>query len=524
MTNIPDEKERITVLVIDDDRDRDEVYEEFFSKFASDPSGCYLIVPRIPKTPKEAVAALLSREAALVVLDLRLDQLWEAHAETLIGIMRDQRTPVALLSMDFNDPVVSGRAQRALSSLRDVPKLGFLPYMNSIYGHCRDANGAKRPDALPEDPVIIWNLMCAEAKNHGHYWTPRRHDGITMFHLTDTHFGAMKPDLVNAVAIANGAKRGNLVADFLIWTGDITEHGLPEEFRLAQKFVDELRNVGVLEPFCPIAMCPGNHDLCRPLALASKLEWIEEDAERDGKRRRDESKKRRAWRVKDDAVNGDLWEYGTQPYREFFTCLTGDRAPLPSDGYRFLTQWVHYGFAVLEFPIEAHIVPTRSDQHQPKPFIDEALFKAVTERVITVIKNSKLAETTCLIVLLHGRDPDQPDTYARRTDELMTRVMEFGYPTIVVGGHEHLRDHVIHHRRLTIIGAPADESKADRLTLPSIGFIRLSNLGTTSLTCEVTPLSKSAGDRGVTNWDSAKSRRFELSSRSKNWDDVSQVS
>lgn len=505
-------KQTIKVLVIDDDRERDEVYADFFSKYSGDPRSMYDISPAIPKSPGEAIRYLLSREIGFVVLDLRLDGDWGDESPRIIDAIRRYEIPVVLLSMDFNDPVVSRRAQDIFAALRVIPKLGFLPYTNSIYSHCRDSNGDIRGDVLPEDPVTIWSLMCAEAKGHGQYWSPKKRGEISFFHLTDTHFGTMKADLLNAAAIKAGAKDAGLLADFLLWSGDITERGLPSEFELAFRFITQLKEAAVLDDVLPVSVCPGNHDLCRPLALTSKMEWTEvedESGEKVGK-----------WVVKDTLVNRELWEYGVQPYREFRFRVSGEEAPLPSVGYRWSTQWTHHGFAILELPIEAHIVPTRSDR-TPEPFVTVDEFNRITENVFSVISKASLDAYVCLIILVHGTDPDQPGNYAMRTEELLARIGELGHPIIVCGGHEHLRNHDIRGRKLVVKGGPPDELKMEGLGLPSVGYIKLSNLGTRKLTCEIVPLQKSLGDGKVSRWDAGRKRTFELSDRSGNWDDVS---
>ncbi|MDQ7746786.1 metallophosphoesterase family protein [Hydrogenophaga pseudoflava] len=70
-----------------------------------------------------------------------------------------------------------------------------------------------------------------------------------LLHLSDTHFGTERPQVVAAVL--------DLVAlqapDLVVLSGDITQRARPDQFRAARAFADQLG--------APVLAIPGNHDI-----------------------------------------------------------------------------------------------------------------------------------------------------------------------------------------------------------------------------------------------------------------------
>ncbi|GIH04117.1 3',5'-cyclic adenosine monophosphate phosphodiesterase CpdA [Rhizocola hellebori] len=80
---------------------------------------------------------------------------------------------------------------------------------------------------------------------------------IVLAHLSDTHFDGGQRSAARAGQVMDylHALPGHL--DAIIVTGDITDHGLPEEHEQAEK---------VLRSSLPVHTCPGNHDGYTPYA------------------------------------------------------------------------------------------------------------------------------------------------------------------------------------------------------------------------------------------------------------------
>ncbi len=77
---------------------------------------------------------------------------------------------------------------------------------------------------------------------------------LVIAHVSDTHFGNEAQD----PASRNAAVMDHLLAmsprpDLLVVTGDVADHGLPEEYAEARAWLDRWDG--------PLAVCPGNHDV-----------------------------------------------------------------------------------------------------------------------------------------------------------------------------------------------------------------------------------------------------------------------
>lgn len=82
---------------------------------------------------------------------------------------------------------------------------------------------------------------------------------LTFAQLTDTHFGFENSDasighVQNAIELVNDEKTHGFDIDFVIVTGDITDHGRAEEFQDAENTLAEL------DPEIPYYTIAGNHD------------------------------------------------------------------------------------------------------------------------------------------------------------------------------------------------------------------------------------------------------------------------
>ena len=70
-----------------------------------------------------------------------------------------------------------------------------------------------------------------------------------VLHISDTHFGTQRPQVVEALLAFAQQQQPNAV----VLSGDITQRALPAEFRAAKAFTDKLG--------APVLAIPGNHDI-----------------------------------------------------------------------------------------------------------------------------------------------------------------------------------------------------------------------------------------------------------------------
>jgi hypothetical protein len=500
-------KQAASVLVIDDNRTRDAVYRNFFKVLSAHDEFMYSVNVIIPDSPTKAIHEILRKSSCLVVLDMMLTDEWEAHTSHLYEALKRSGVSIGMLSLDFTAEDSAKAANRVLTELKGCPKAGFWPYEQTIERH-----GAQNMSLLANQ-ISVWNLTFNEALGFGKHFQPNTVGEVTFLHLTDTHFGKTTPDFLNAIEISNGAKGINnlpneqakhLQVDHILWTGDITNTGMPAEFDLALKFRSQLESAAMLTESTPISVAPGNHDLCWPLALSSRLKFFENKEEMKS-----------WWQLDYDSKFISLWEFGMQPFRKFHRQIVGQDAPEQEVGFSWHPEWAGLGYAVLVLPIENFVVKIKSGDGEitPAPFINEQQFKNITDQAIKAIKASLLNKGVCIIVLIHGRTPDQPDSGAKRWDRLMDLIIQEGHPLLVIGGHEHETTHLAKGRRLTIIGTPhAVESTKGSETLPGVGFIRLKGLGTAALSCELVKVQKGRGDKDPDKWIQLPATRFVLKS------------
>ena len=70
-----------------------------------------------------------------------------------------------------------------------------------------------------------------------------------LLHLSDTHFGTERPQVVEALVSLAAQQR----PDVVVLSGDITQRARPDQFQAAKRFVDRLG--------APVLAIPGNHDI-----------------------------------------------------------------------------------------------------------------------------------------------------------------------------------------------------------------------------------------------------------------------
>ena len=71
-------------------------------------------------------------------------------------------------------------------------------------------------------------------------------------HLSDPHFGGAEHHAARAAAVMEYLHKLERPVDAVVVTGDVADHGLPEEYRQAAE---------VLKYQAPLLFCPGNHDV-----------------------------------------------------------------------------------------------------------------------------------------------------------------------------------------------------------------------------------------------------------------------
>jgi predicted phosphodiesterase len=77
-------------------------------------------------------------------------------------------------------------------------------------------------------------------------------EAYAIAHVTDTHIGRQDPPLRDQVFLRTASEINRLGVDFVIITGDLTDNGTPEQYRLFLQMLDHYE--------VPTFVTPGNHD------------------------------------------------------------------------------------------------------------------------------------------------------------------------------------------------------------------------------------------------------------------------
>jgi hypothetical protein len=219
------------------------------------------------------------------------------------------------------------------------------------------------------------------------------------------------------------------------------------------------------------------------------------------------------WVLEETNHTEELWKFGFAPYESFYSRVTKRKSALPTPGFNLQTHWKSRGFVILELPLEEQSVKNHSD-HNPTAFLSSEAFKSISTAALKEIDGAKLDKTTCFVILIHARMPSAKAEHVSIWQGFVDSLEERGYPLIVFGGHEHLRQNIKDRRRLTIVGGAAHQNQTSGLqTLPRVGFIKLINVGTQRLGCEVRYIVHELQDNGRPGWrvDPA-CNRFQLGS------------
>jgi 3',5'-cyclic AMP phosphodiesterase CpdA len=84
---------------------------------------------------------------------------------------------------------------------------------------------------------------------------------LVIAHLSDTHFGNDEGQAADRTRrVLDALLRMDPLPDVLVHTGDVADHGLPEEYDEAVKVLSAWEG--------PMVVCPGNHDVRAPYAEA----------------------------------------------------------------------------------------------------------------------------------------------------------------------------------------------------------------------------------------------------------------
>jgi hypothetical protein len=159
--------------------------------------------------------------------------------------------------------------------------------------------------------MTIWLESAIRERSKFALLDPPPDEPLRILHLTDLHFGGPLPAAFGAETdqIAQNIRRHwSKPPDFIALTGDLAHRGLPRNYASAKIWINSLAQK-LDSSWSPerFLIIPGNHDICWPLALSSKIE-IGREVENSKL-------------SKVAVLDGELRRFGFSPFREFVEAL-----------------------------------------------------------------------------------------------------------------------------------------------------------------------------------------------------------
>ncbi|OLN27624.1 hypothetical protein DVDV_2038 [Desulfovibrio sp. DV] len=321
------------VLVIDDDRDRDEIYRHFFESYMRKNS--VVITPVFVENPEKLYDELISLPFSAIISDVILEKTVEWKKISLFDMFhflskRHFKIPILLVSKEWDD-----------TNFEEVSSLFEFDFFSNIL-QWKMFEKEKLDEYLENTFTLAINKYL---KKSNAFSTLQKIDNeIIILHLSDLHFGfsddQLAEDSLFAITTLVRTKFGENAPHFLAITGDITEHGLPSEFTHAKKWIQELQSL-LSNPFTMIV--PGNHDFCVPLSCATNIA-IEESV---GK-------------FTADIINADLCNYSAYPFLDFSSSVSdvAFQCNDANDMYWFVDYFLTKGILFHGFNSSYQVRPT----------------------------------------------------------------------------------------------------------------------------------------------------------------------
>jgi Calcineurin-like phosphoesterase len=302
----------LKVLVIDDDDSRAGIYQIFFSQFNKGDSKSsfkeYELIPIYAFTASDAVKELQKINGNYIVLiDMVLTK-WKV--DQLQSEIKSKNPPMIAVSDMFNDEdATKSYSWLSGNTKKYIPILHFASFRSLEGG----IDSASLTDSFAMHLRSIFGTLPAC------YWD--EDIPINLLHFTDLHMGdstgeISKFDVLKIASVLNLNKRR---ADFLIFTGDLTDKGGDPTSSNLLSCIKQAFESGWMKDGTPLYLpsdrimcCPGNHDFNEQLAASKLLK--RNSTEPSG------------FEIKPpSAVDFFSWKHGLIPFVQFHESLTGTR-------------------------------------------------------------------------------------------------------------------------------------------------------------------------------------------------------
>jgi hypothetical protein len=423
-----DGNREIRLIVVDDDVNREDQYEEFVRLTNGDGKHQKPIIAgysfRLVFCPTHEAAKVALEEpgVAICMRDVMLGATWESfEIQSIDRLIVASRRPVILVTAHL----VGDNSSTAMGELHDlVQKLNWFPPLLSWQAI---------ESVSEEEPVrqlrqlfafFVGSLLKADMT-----FAPDLDEDVALIHITDLHCGKAQYFGSQAGAIKNAIKK-LVKPSFLAITGDVSDKGFPLEFEECEDNIlralivtHSLLGENVSLPTNRLLLTSGNHDFCRSLALTPNIHVRVDDGEESGFDTLRSDDPRCAFRP-------ELQAYGLEPYHEFCLRVKGSRYEdtAKESGFRLIGEFSLAGIYFLELNVESYgFPPYLRDLYSATQFA--ATLGAISAKLQSVPTGA------CIVVLTHRFDPERGGW--QRDFHQFLKDLSVEFRVILLCGHEH---------------------------------------------------------------------------------------
>jgi len=480
----------LTMVVVDDDLDRELVYSRFFDVFNA--SACSDVAVKMLFCGSAAAAdkaVRTIREPFIVLLDM-----------VLSGWPPDlcQQLEAQIASLNIGVMAISGRFSdigATSSYLRVLRLLGnrYLPiiHWSSVIAVVEEERAREEAQEAVQS-LMVRNALESLAIDIRtlRQWdtlgerTPNSR--IVLMHLSDLHFGVETATRQQHLfQIGARLRAEDLTVDFVCVSGDSINRGHSGGYEPALEWLNGLRENGCLNigPGSPaflrerIFVCPGNHDFNEGLAVSAYV-------------RRKSGAPSGFELVADTATKpiDDTWTYGIAPFLRYHESLTGWRVGHGEfPGYRIASGYAFAGVHFMELWAEEY----RCGDY-PSPVPIDWFRKKLAQAVLAIGRAA--SDGDCVVVLVHrftlGADALHSKEIRQTLGALAPRLR-----VVVLCGHFHDDEVTVvpgQPGMLRVQGGSIDEKTRPEDQLAKIGIVTLRRTGGMVDCCKVQRLERRA--------------------------------
>lgn len=288
---------------------------------------------------------------------------------------------------------------------------------------------------------------------------------IRILHISDLHFGSSTKETLHnlekkkiATTIKRHWKGG---PDFIAVTGDVSNTGHPDDYALAEKWLEWLANeFGWRLPTKRILLIPGNHDVSIPIAVSRQIRVLgERKIAFDGD-------------VDKDELGVSAFSWG--PFQDFAEKITGgDKWRRRPFGHWVDTDYRHYGIVFSGVNTCSEV----DENGWPTRKIGKSALEAIGKKIAGVVHSSPEDNILSIILAHHSPvmyDIDQPIDNPQDVKECLIEIDELEEKErpslLILHGHAHKRTSYLCDGQTLVVCAPTPSPRPGREQDNARGF------------------------------------------------------